>query len=156
MLDIFIKLFDAERNVNGCLEVRRDRRPYVYIGSYQGTLARLICIEVNGDPPDPNCHASHICANNRCIEPAHIRWLSPTENYSENAPIQIINAKSARNEAIKYKGNMLNVFKRSGRLLCWYVNFRHEGKRYFKGYFYTPEEAADWRNTKYKELGIDS
>lgn len=47
---------------------------------------RYICILVHGTPPTPTSQAAHSCGNghNACVNPKHLRWMSPTENALEN------------------------------------------------------------------------
>jgi HNH endonuclease/Helix-turn-helix domain len=41
---------------------------------------RIICERVWGPAPAPNMEAAHFCQTKACINPAHIRWVTPTEN----------------------------------------------------------------------------
>lgn len=44
--------------------------------------SRFICIQVNGEPPDPTFHAAHSCGKGGegCVTKRHLRWASPQEN----------------------------------------------------------------------------
>jgi hypothetical protein len=43
-------------------------------------LARLLCLEKYGPPPDPSMHACHSCFKRSCINPDHIGWGDAKEN----------------------------------------------------------------------------
>lgn len=42
---------------------------------------RLVCEEVNGPAPPGNWHASHKCGTRACVNPKHLIWEVPTDNY---------------------------------------------------------------------------
>lgn len=65
---------------------RKKGRPNVRLGQRVVSLARVLCCEKHGPPPDPSMHAAHSCHTKNCINPNHLRWLSPTYNYYETPP----------------------------------------------------------------------
>lgn len=45
---------------------------------------RAVCELYHGPPPTPEHEAGHICLggeNSLCVNPAHVEWQSPEENY---------------------------------------------------------------------------
>lgn len=44
---------------------------------------RYVCARANGDPPSPEYEAAHNCGNASCVNPAHIRWATPSENQQD-------------------------------------------------------------------------
>lgn len=51
------------------------------VKAYQ--LHRIMLIVSAGEPTDTVNQAHHICANNRCVSPDHLQWLSPYDNLAE-------------------------------------------------------------------------
>lgn len=52
----------------------------------QGWLpTRLICKFTHGDPPSPRHEAAHSCGGGHeaCVNPAHLRWATPEENWAD-------------------------------------------------------------------------
>jgi hypothetical protein len=47
---------------------------------------RHMCVLAHGEPPSATAQAAHSCGNgkNGCVNPKHLRWLSPSENALEN------------------------------------------------------------------------
>lgn len=47
---------------------------------------RHMCRLAHGEPPTPTSQAAHSCGNgkNGCVNPKHLRWMSPSENAIEN------------------------------------------------------------------------
>lgn len=46
---------------------------------------RFMCELVNGPPPTPEHHSSHICGQGRqgCVNPRHLEWKTASENHFE-------------------------------------------------------------------------
>lgn len=44
---------------------------------------RVMAMVAHGEPPSPFHHASHACGNRPCVNPAHIRWATASENESD-------------------------------------------------------------------------
>lgn len=51
------------------------------------SASRVVCERVNGPPPADDMEAAHSCGNGMggCINPAHIRWATRSENNQEKA-----------------------------------------------------------------------
>jgi|SRR6185295_19632817 len=49
---------------------------------------RYICELKNGPPPTPEHHAAHSCnrGHDACVNPNHLRWKTPSENFKEAEP----------------------------------------------------------------------
>lgn len=41
---------------------------------------RVACEMTYGPPPDPRLDAAHSCGNRKCVNPAHLRWATRSEN----------------------------------------------------------------------------
>lgn len=44
---------------------------------------RLMCALRHGPPPTSKHEAAHNCGNERCVNPDHLRWATPTENQND-------------------------------------------------------------------------
>lgn len=55
-----------------------------YKGSMR-SVSRLMCREVNGDPPTPLHEAAHSCGKGHhgCVNPKHLRWATTSENHAD-------------------------------------------------------------------------
>lgn len=82
---------------------------------------------VFGEVPD-GMVVDHICRNRSCVNPAHLRPAS----YSQNR----VNSKTRSDNKSGFKGVCLK--KSSGK---WGAQIMTDGKMAFLGYFSTPEEA---------------
>ena len=49
---------------------------------FSALVARHMCRELYGEPPNPSYHAAHSCGNGHlgCVNPRHISWKTPTGN----------------------------------------------------------------------------
>jgi len=54
----------------------------IYYKQKNVLVSRLICAEVNGAAPSPQCEAAHVCGNGHlgCVNSRHIKWKTPIEN----------------------------------------------------------------------------
>lgn len=66
---------------------RRGLRPVMATGRGRTlrmiNVTRLVCEAVWGPAPSPDHHAGHTCPdgeNCRCVNPNHLRWMTPEEN----------------------------------------------------------------------------
>lgn len=65
----------------------RDRWGYGHVSHKRRSrlASRAMCTIVNGTPPTPHHHASHLCGKGHmgCVHPLHLKWASPKENCLE-------------------------------------------------------------------------
>jgi hypothetical protein len=49
------------------------------------SAARVMCMLVNGPPPKPWYHASHLCGKGHhgCVHPRHLSWKTPADNHAD-------------------------------------------------------------------------
>lgn len=59
--------------------------PEVKVNGKRIRAHRYMCLLVHGEPPEGKPEAAHSCGNGHlgCVNPNHIRWLSPSENQLE-------------------------------------------------------------------------
>ena len=81
-----------------------------------------------GPIPD-GYHVDHMCHNKTCVNPEHLRAVTPKQN-TENRPTNRTGNMSG------YRGVFL--VRKIGK---WEGVVEHFGRRYRAGYFATPEEA---------------
>lgn len=48
-----------------------------------GSAHRFVCAEVHGEPPTPQHDAAHSCGIRGCVNPAHLRWATRSENAAD-------------------------------------------------------------------------
>ena len=82
----------------------------------------------------------HICHNTSCVNPDHLRLATNKQN-REN----VLGAQSTSRSGIR--GAIWNSSKQK-----WGARVGHNGKRYYAGYFDTPEEAGEAARLKRLEL----
>jgi hypothetical protein len=70
----------------------------------------LMCFWAHGDAPVDRPHAAHSCGNPTCVNPAHLRWASPSENMmdrlvhgTDNRGENSANAKLTEAEVIEIR-----------------------------------------------------
>ena len=65
----------------------RARDGYCNVGRQGKSIKvhRLLCQRIHGDPPTPKHHAAHSCGNGHlgCVNPRHLSWKTPSENFLE-------------------------------------------------------------------------
>jgi HNH endonuclease len=61
----------------------KGKRPQVKRFGKRYYVARLVCTEANGPPPDGQ-ETSHSCHNGMCISDAHVRWATHNDNMLES------------------------------------------------------------------------
>ena len=44
----------------------------------------LMCARTHGPKSSPSLHAAHRCGNRACINPHHIRWATPSQNFADS------------------------------------------------------------------------
>lgn len=70
-----------------CVEWPYSRNRYGYGQTYyEGRVVaahRLVCIMAHGEPPTETHQAAHRCGYASCVNPRHVRWLTPVENIAE-------------------------------------------------------------------------
>lgn len=59
------------------------RRPWISIEGKRGSVSRFLCEKIYGKNPAEKTHAAHSCGKEWCVNPAHIRWATPTENAND-------------------------------------------------------------------------
>lgn len=87
---------------------------------------------VNGPIP-PGLLADHLCHVRNCVNPSHLRLVTPKQN-QEN--------KISTNHGVHF-------FKRTGK---WTAYVEHNGKRHHLGYFVIQDEAVEAARLKRIEL----
>jgi hypothetical protein len=70
-------IWPFRRYSNGYCTIRMDGKVIV--------ASRVLCRMVHGEPPTPAHEAAHSCGRGEdgCINPRHLRWMTPTENQAE-------------------------------------------------------------------------
>ncbi|MEU8077720.1 HNH endonuclease signature motif containing protein [Catellatospora citrea] len=100
-------LSGAERTASGCLEYRgygKDRLAYQKLN--QRAWAHIAAYAVFVGDIDPELVIDHLCNNPPCIEPTHLRQVTPQENY-----------RRRRGTSSRPCGHPRQVDPESGRLL---------------------------------------
>jgi len=67
-------------------------------------VTRIMCEYRNGPPPTPEHHAAHSCdrGHDKCVNPNHLSWKTPTENQLDrfrDGPIPFARAKLTPSDA---------------------------------------------------------
>lgn len=75
-------------------------------------------------------HIDHICGNRACVNPAHLRLATQSQN-CKNRGLQ-------KNNTVGFKGVYFCKFRKKK----WIAQISFSGKTKHLGYFDTPEEAA--------------
>lgn len=92
-----------------------------------------------GDIPN-GLAIDHICHNTSCVNPAHLRLATIKQNREH-----VLGAQSTSRSGIR--GAIW-----SGSKQKWEARVGHNGKRYYAGYYDTPEEAGEAARLKRLEL----
>lgn len=84
--------------ISACIKwpYSHDRRGYGHLrlNGRMTRATRIICEKVYGKPPQPTCHAAHLCGNSTCVNPRHLQWATAKENNTH----KIIHGTIARGE----------------------------------------------------------
>ncbi|PZE33982.1 HNH endonuclease [Curtobacterium sp. MCSS17_006] len=103
----------------------------IRINGRQEDAHRVAYVNARGQIPD-GMLVDHICFNRRCVNPDHLRLVTPKQNIEHR---QGANASSA--------SRLRGVYKRPDRRSKpYYAYVRHNGKQHSAGYHTTADEAA--------------
>lgn len=67
----------------------------LYINGRRVSAHRYVCETAHGQAPPEKSQVAHSCGNRRCVNPAHLRWASQSENEAD----KIAHGRSARGSA---------------------------------------------------------
>jgi hypothetical protein len=103
---------------NGCWNCtapsrNKNKRPNITIGTRGANLARVLCFEKHGPPPDSSMHACHSCNNPQCINPDHIDWGDAVTNMRQG----YIKSRNLPRNINKSPGGYVIRVLRNGKVL---------------------------------------
>ncbi len=76
---------DEDRCLTWPYATDEDGNAKMYVNGKLQYVARLVCLEVRGEPPTPKHEAAHSCgkAYQSCVAKRHLRWATKKENEAD-------------------------------------------------------------------------